>query len=888
MSNLTKKTYNILPSRLDYFIRRMDRIKKAADSKIPPIHFTYTDPSKVVATTIPLDPILIGRAKANLIPDTRQLPNGDWVRDVLPITVEYGELTDAGFEYIGNIRYGQVKSTATGQIQSAFFPTVVQEIGLSDEDYEKRVKEVSPQLTALATKFQSYKDLNCDHCSLKGDNKERHSVEIVRATKDQKRKGKGGKFTMDLKKGDILQIGTACMERYSGINVNALAAFYELDRAIGAYGPNGSPQNPAGWGYKEMGVWDFAERMVQYYGARERDWLAGRRWSLWESPDKNVMYDKGTLAPLIRRKGRSFAKRKKFDANRKVIGEEKYEEGCFVMGVGERLLKGRQFDLYEKNPAKDAKWMFQPFKGQGSVEAMQEMWEQGIKEAKEYITVPVVNEVDGSVALDPNTGDVLEQEIEVPNSEFIEKRLRKDWKLKIVDILPPSTESKYVKKTTRKMMDWLDNQNPANHGGDGDLIIRLQQTKKLGYVGDKTKQEFLLLWKLYMMDVFESRKKADKEAQRKAFQKIGSDQLEPKYPNGRWYSFLSFYPTQIDGMTAEQQQYLQQYVDTIYSGSRWSYGSDYYKAFSEKFGVVFLDPQQWTDFPAWAEKKKKDDEKKRKEREAKMKYDREWRTIYRNQRNNWPRPIVRTIPYDPSVTEFLDFMGWSSLDDPARYKVASSLFQVSTNPNTGTKTIRAALLTDDQYDRVVKKFRPIPQGFAYNDLGILVPQPPGGGAKTTSPPPAPTPSPAPVAQTSTPTSFRTRITQAEAKRKAYAAKQTSTYQGVPKYDEKGKQTHPHGDMFPMVEGWVTWKSKEFPLRPDFKEQGRSIQMIDPQGNCWVIFHPSASPSQPRIGNYYNLFDVEIMQNDEYNGLKQNVINDPTDRMDLEFVDATTP
>ena len=92
----------------------------------------------------------------------------------------------------------------------------------------------------------------------------------------------------------------------------------------------------------------------------------------------------------------------------------------------------------------------------------------------------------------------------------------------------------------------------------------------------------------------------------------------------------------------------------------------------------------------------------------------------------------------------------------------------------------------------------------------------------------------------------------------------------------------------MVEGWVTWKSKEFSLRPDFKEQGRSIQMIDPQGNCWVIFHPSAAPSQPRIGDYYNLFDVEMMQNDEYYGLKQNVINDPTDRMDLEFVDATTP
>ena len=260
MSNITKKTYNILPSRLDYFIRRMDRIKKAADSKIPPIPFTYTDPATVVATTIPLDPILIGRAKANLIPDCRQLPNGTWVRDVLPITVEYGELTDAGFEYIGNIKYGQVKSTATGQMQSAFFPTVVQEIGLSDADYEQRVKEVAPQLTALAEKFQSYRDLNCDHCSLTGDQKERHSVEIVRATKDQKRKGKGGKFTMDLKKGDILQIGTACMERYSGLDVNTLAAFYELDRSIGAYGPNGSPQNPAGWGYKEMGVWDYRRK----------------------------------------------------------------------------------------------------------------------------------------------------------------------------------------------------------------------------------------------------------------------------------------------------------------------------------------------------------------------------------------------------------------------------------------------------------------------------------------------------------------------------------------------------------------------------------------------------------------------------------------------------
>ena len=862
MSNITKKTYNILPSRLDYFIRRMDRIKKAADSKIPPIPFTYTDPATVVATTIPLDPILIGRAKANLIPDCRQLPNGTWVRDVLPITVEYGELTDAGFEYIGNIKYGQVKSTATGQIQSAFFPTVVQEIGLSDADYEQRVKEVAPQLTALAEKFQSYRDLNCDHCSLTGDQKERHSVEIVRATKDQKRKGKGGKFTMDLKKGDILQIGTACMERYSGLDVNTLAAFYELDRAIGAYGPNGSPQNPAGWGYKEMGVWDFAERMVQYYGAREREWLAGRRMSLWEVSDKRIIYDKGTLAPLIRRKGQTYAKRKKYDANKNVIGEEKYEEGCFVMGKGEALLKGRQFDLYEKDPNKDAKWMFQPFKGQGSVEAMQDMWEQGIKEAKEYMTVPVVNEVDGSVALDPVTGDVLEQEVEVPNSEFIERMVRKDWKLKIIDILPPGTESKFVKKTTQKMMDWIETQNPANHGADGDLIIRLQQTVKLGYIGDKTKQEFLLLWKLYMMDVFDARQKADKKAQIKAFQKIGSDHLASGYPNGKWYSFKE-----------DEATWMQQYASKIYKGSGY-YNPDYNKAFSYKFGTVYLTPQQYADFPDWMKTTKEEEEKKKKEREARMKYDREWRIIYRNQRNNWPRPINRKLPYDPSVTEFLDFMGWSVLNDPTRYRMASTLFQVTTDPNTGKDIVKVALLTDDQFQDVVSHFRP-------KTMSQFISTP-----TSATPPPAPTPVTAPTAQ-KTPSSFSGRITQAEGKRRADKARSTSKHQGV------------KGQLIPMVEGHVVfiprWEGKLHPNNnkhiQDWNSSvtGRLIGILDPDGNYYLAPHPTQAPSQPRIGDYYNLFDVEVADHTNYRGLNQTVIIDPADWPDnIEFVNATSP
>ena len=161
---ITTTTFNILPSRKEFFERRMEAVKKAADARNPKIPFKWTDPNKIVAIQIPLDARLIPRAKANLLPDVRQLSNGDWVRDVLPVTVEYGELTDAGFEYIGEISYAELKDTATQTWKTGFFPKVVKELGLTDADYEKRVAEIAPQLEALASKFHSYSDLNCDHC----------------------------------------------------------------------------------------------------------------------------------------------------------------------------------------------------------------------------------------------------------------------------------------------------------------------------------------------------------------------------------------------------------------------------------------------------------------------------------------------------------------------------------------------------------------------------------------------------------------------------------------------------------------------------------------------------------------------------------------------------
>ena len=854
---ITTNTFNILPSRLEFFERRMEAVKKAADARRPKIPFKWTDPTKIVAIQIPLDARLIPRAKANLLPDVRQLSNGDWVRDVLPVTVEYGELTDAGFEYIGEIGYAVLKDTATGTTKTGFFPKVVKELGLTDAEYEKRVAEIAPQLEALASKFHSYSDLNCDHCSKTGDLKPRHSVKIVRATKDQSRWGKNNKFKMNLKKGDILQIGSKCMQRYSGINVKTLAAFYELDRKpVSASGPNGSPQNPAGWGYKEMGVWDFAERMVQYYNAREKDWLAGRRMSLWELESPNVIYDKGTLAPLIRREGKKFSKREIKDEWGKVIRTEKYEEGCFVERKGGAIMKGREFDMHEKDPSKEAKWMFQPFKGQGSVEDMREMWETGINESRQYITVPVVNEMDGSLVIDPATGDIMEIEEPIPSTEYIEKMIRKDWKLKIVPIFPPATDSKYVKRTLNRMMDWITNLKPS--GKYADMQIRLQQTIELGYVGEKTLSanktvDFTELWRMFMFADFERRKKADKKGLTKQFQKIGSDVLSAKYPDSKWYAF-----------DKNDESYLVDYITTIYGGtvSRYSsyYGNrgDIAKAFSYKFQTVFLTPTEWAEFPVWMDAKKKKEAQDRAEREAANKYNSAVNTIYRGQFNQWPRPIMRKIPYDAPIDEFLAFMGWDSVNDPARYNHATSLFHISGSD------IAVALLTEPQLDKVMEKFRP-------QIIGQSQPTPP---APTPHTPVAPTPV-API-PTATPSSMGSRITQAEAKRKAYAARKTSTYQGS------------IGTLLPLVEGWVTWISRSFGMRPDFKQQGRSIQIIDMQGNCFVVFHPTSSANQPRIGNWYNLFDMEVSQHNEYNTLEQTIITDPTGRDNTDFVDATNP
>ena len=103
------KEFDILPSRWDYFEKRMDKLQDAAGRKVPPIEFKWT---RQPTTTKPLDAILIPSAMRGNVPDSRQLSNGDWVRDIIPVKIEYGDLINTKFDYVGLVKYGEVKDTA--------------------------------------------------------------------------------------------------------------------------------------------------------------------------------------------------------------------------------------------------------------------------------------------------------------------------------------------------------------------------------------------------------------------------------------------------------------------------------------------------------------------------------------------------------------------------------------------------------------------------------------------------------------------------------------------------------------------------------------------------------------------------------------------------------
>jgi len=828
------KEFDILPSRWDYFERRMDKLQEAAGRKVPPIEFKWT---RQATTTKPLDSILIPSAMRGNVPDSRQLPNGDWVRDIIPVKIEYGDLINTKFDYVGIVTYGEVKDTAQN-LKKNVFVTIAKDAAMSDEEHFQKVERMTPQLEALGEQWTSTKSVKCELCNPEGDGISRHAAYIVQAKEDVRQNTqkslKGIQPPLNLKKGDIVQLGSACLKDFMGLDVKKIAAFYELDRVVGSYGPNGSPSNPAGWGYKEMGIYDYAERLVMFYGQREREWLNSVGKPFYKLPNKSI-YNKGQMSKLHDQK-------------------IKEGDGCFIGQAGMRLLKSRVFNLYEDDPNQTPQWMLQPYTGQGGVksfgwDAQKGIWLDGLHDDYDFIEVMEVNEADGTPIIDENTGDIKMIEVKVPSLNYIRDKLRDTWTgygrygrkkkrgefaLKILPIMPPAVDSEYVKNQRDEMVKWLlgiDITNlPDEFKGEADKVQRLKAMAELGYVGEKTAPDAHFWWKFFSIANFKKRQRKEYIKALKEYK----DRMTPLLPaGGKWHRIK-------DKNDSDMFSYLRE----IYT----NYG-DRNRASSNDFDIVWMTQAQMDAFPAYKAQKEADRKKQEEERRKYNEYQSKVNKIRSDRYYN--RGMMRNIPYEPSLQDFLKFMGqeWEALaQDMDRFSTqATNVVRVFPH---ALDTVRQAYLTQDEFDKVTNHFRP-----------QLVSQPVS----------VPTPAPVTIAPT-TPTV----ATKKPAMSKAAAYKLLQS-------NRPTSYAHSIGTVLPSIDGYCAMVSRPF-RRRGMTGYGRTVTIVNTTTDEVYVFFYFGSKI-PEQGKYYTVYDVEVEDHNEYKGLKQMIMED-TDGGQVQFIDSS--
>ena len=146
---------NILVSAWDYFEKRMLKIQEAAAKKRPPVPFDFERKKNAQGNfytdQIPLDPILISRAIRGGVADAEQLPNGDWVRNVIPAVVRYGDLINSKFDYVGYVEYAEVQDTdpnspTFGSMKRRPFPHIAEDPGMTTAEHEEKVAKMTPTI----------------------------------------------------------------------------------------------------------------------------------------------------------------------------------------------------------------------------------------------------------------------------------------------------------------------------------------------------------------------------------------------------------------------------------------------------------------------------------------------------------------------------------------------------------------------------------------------------------------------------------------------------------------------------------------------------------------------------------------------------------------------
>ena len=238
------------------------------------------------------------------------------------------------------------------------------------------------------------------------------------------------------------------------------------------------------------------------------------------------------------------------------------------------------------------------------------------------------------------------------------------------------------------MMDWIKNLNIASseYKGQSDLLVRLKNTVELGYVGEKTVREAPQIWRMFSLHDFKRRQKQDYKSQRKRIKKVNSAYLEQSVTGGKWFTVKDL----------NNNRDMQNYANGIYK----SY-SNRNKAVQYKYDMVYLTQAQFDAFPAYLAKREADRKAREEEQRKYSEYQAKIRAIVTANRYS---SFMQQVPYEPDIQDFLKVLGWESLADDMERMQTQATGVIRINPTNDT--VRMALLTDAQMDKVRDAFRP--------------------------------------------------------------------------------------------------------------------------------------------------------------------------------------
>jgi len=465
-------TENIAPSRVERFEEVLKKIQDAAKARKIPFKW-----EKKAAIEIPVK----DQARGKNVRGAYQDANGVWVIQRVPFTVTHGPLDKSGFMPVA-----ELVKMPNGSVFIKRYGTV------SDEEYEK----LAPKIQAKVKNWSG----TCEHCNPKGDGRNhiRKNIQLLVATRDVTMKTKKG--NVPFKEGDLSQVGSACLQKYTDIDPQMIADLYRLERAKRVGGVRAAPDDETGWGWKTMDLIDFFQRCVMFYGHNEKEYLSRHgglaRQRLGEEAAKRLYSSKG----------------QKFKVGYRMVGGT----GIFPAAKGRRIMQARLIKI-------DGVSYFQPYKlADWGVDAMLKKYQAG--DANACNQIPLLDE-NGVQEYDEN-GQALF--VAVPNLAAVPRRII----MKKFDKVLPLDDS--VRDKANDMRKWLMRLRPAEMPGKEDLVNNMKAVLKFGYVGEKSANDAAEAWRWWSISTYDERvKKAKEEDERKRKEQLEA-MLKQKIPDGKW------------------------------------------------------------------------------------------------------------------------------------------------------------------------------------------------------------------------------------------------------------------------------------------------------------------------------------------------------------------